>query len=292
MNSAREFLSGIVDYAGLFPPAGLDMKSAVSAYAEYHAGKDRDLLGRFVVPWKRLEEFAAELDGLAVTTDDPWKLSVIGSDAYEEVRRAIDGFNDSTDNASCDTVEAPVSSKEDVARAVTSFPEPFVLYLEVATTSDPHEIITEISKTPASAKLRTGGIVETAIPTPEQVYRFICECVNEGVPFKATAGLHHLIRGTYPLTYDVDSPTATMFGFLNVFLASAFCASGSSESAVLSVLEETHPSAFRFDDTGVWWRDHFVLYEQLAVVRQTVATSFGSCSFTEPVTEARNFQII
>jgi hypothetical protein len=116
--------------------------------------------------------------------------------------------------------------------------------------------------------------------------------VNEGVPFKATAGLHHLIRGEYPLTYEANSPTATMYGFLNVFLASAFCASGSSESAVLSVLEETNPRAFRFDDTGVWWRDHFVVYEQLPIVRQTVATSFGSCSFTEPVAEARNFQII
>lgn len=292
MNSAREFLSGIVDYAGLFPPASLDMKSAVSAYAEYHEGNDRDLLGRFVLPWTRLEEFATQIAAVATSSKDPWHLSVIGSDDYIEVRRAIDRFNTSTTNAVCDTVETLVTSKDDVARAVAAFPEPFDLYLEIAPSSDPHELITEISNTPASAKIRTGGVVETAIPTPEQVYRFICECVNEGVPFKATAGLHHLIRGTYPLTYEVNSPTATMYGFLNVFLASAFCASGSSESAVLSVLEETHSAAFRFDDTGVWWRDHFIVYEQLAVVRQTVATSFGSCSFTEPVSEARNFQII
>lgn len=292
MNSAREFLSGIVDYAGLFPPASLDMKSAVSAYAGYHAGDDHDLLGRFVIPWKRLEEFASEADALATASNDPWQLSVIGSAEYDEVRRAIEQFNASMKGARCDTVETSVTSKDDVARAVAAFPEPFQLYLEIAPSSDPHELITEISNTAASAKLRTGGVVETAIPTPEQVYRFICECVNEGVPFKATAGLHHLIRGTYPLTYEPVSPTATMYGFLNIFLAAAFCAAGSSESAVLSVLEETHPAAFRFDETGVWWRDHFVVYEQLAVVRQTVATSFGSCSFTEPVTEARNFQII
>ena len=292
MNSAREFLSGIVDYAGLFPPAGLDMKSAVSAYDGYHAGKDRDLLGRFVLPWRRLEEFASAADSAAASANDPWRLSVIGSEDHGEVRRAVDRFNSATKAFVCDTVETPVTSKADVARAVAAFPEPFELYLEIAPSSDPHELITEISNTSASAKIRTGGVVETAIPTPEQVYRFICECVNEGVPFKATAGLHHLIRGQYPLTYEPDSPTATMYGFLNIFLASAFCASGSSESAVLSVLEETNPAAFRFDDTGVWWRDHFVVYEQLSIVRQTVATSFGSCSFTEPVTEARNFQII
>jgi hypothetical protein len=292
MNSAREFLSGIVDYAGLFPPAGLDMKSAVSAYAGYLAGNDRDLLGRFVLPWKRLEEFASAAADVATSTDDPWRLSATGSDDHDETRRAIDRFNASTKRFTCDVVEAPVTSKDDVARAVAAFPEPFELYLEIAPSGDPHELITEISNTSASAKIRTGGVVETAIPTPEQVYRFICECVNEGVPFKATAGLHHLIRGQYPLTYEANSPTATMYGFLNIFLASAFCAAGSSESAVLSILEEMNPAAFRFDDTGVWWRDHFIAYEQLSIVRQTVATTFGSCSFTEPVTEARNFQII
>ena len=292
MNSAREFLSGIVDYAGLFPPASLDMKSAVSAYAEYHAGRDRDLLGRFVVPWKRLEEFASAAGAVTASSTDPWRLSVVGSDDIHEVRRAVDRLNASTKNFVCDTVEAPVTSKDDVAKAVAAFPEPFELYLEIAPSSDLHELISEIATTSASAKIRTGGVIETAIPTPDQVYRFICECVNEGVPFKATAGLHHLIRGQYPLTYEASSPTAMMYGFLNIFLASALCASGSSESAVLSVLEETNPAAFRFDDTGVWWRDHFVVYEQLSIVRQTVATSFGSCSFTEPVTEARNFQII
>ena len=292
MNSAREFLSGIVDYAGLFPPASLDMKSAVSAYAGYREGNDRDLLGRFVLPWKRLDEFASAADSAAKSSNDSWRLSVIGSEDHDEVRRAVDRFNSSTKQFVCDAVEAPVTSKDDVARAVAAFPEPFQLYLEIAASGDPHELITEISNTSASVKIRTGGVVETAIPTPEQVYRFICECVNEGVPFKATAGLHHLIRGQYPLTYEANSPTATMYGFLNIFLASAFCASGSSESAVLSVLEETNPAAFRFDDTGVWWRDHFVGYEQLSIVRQTVATSFGSCSFTEPVAEARNFQII
>jgi hypothetical protein len=292
MNSAREFLSGIVDYAGLFPPASLDMKAAVSAYAGYRAGGDRDLLGRFVLPWKRLSEFATAAQPVLTTNRDAWRLSVIATDDYADVRRAIDRFNDSTRGAVCDSVETPVATRDDVTMAAAAFPEPFELYLEIPSAIDPHELIAEISETPASAKIRTGGVVDTAIPTPEQVFRFISECVNEGVSFKATAGLHHLIRGPYPLTYEPHSPTAMMYGFLNVFLAAAFCASGCSESAVLSVLEETNPAAFRFDATGVWWRDHIVLYEQLAVVRQTVATSFGSCSFTEPVTEARNFHII
>ena len=81
------------------------MKSAVSAYAEYHEGNDRDLLGRFVLPWTRLEEFATQIAAVATSSKDPWHLSVIGSDDYIEVRRAIDRFNTSTTNAVCDTVD-------------------------------------------------------------------------------------------------------------------------------------------------------------------------------------------
>ena len=44
---------------------------------------------------------------------------------------------------------------------------------------------------------------------------------DAGVPFKATAGLHHAIRGEYPLTYAKDSPRGEMFGYLNVFIAAA-----------------------------------------------------------------------
>jgi hypothetical protein len=292
MNSARAFLAGIIDYAGLFPPASVDMYLAVAAFAAYRSGDFRDLLGRFVLPAERLDEFASAAGSIISDDAEPWRLSAIASGDYSEVRRAIDRFNDSRCGAVCDTIETRITSPDDVARALAAFPEPFELYLEVPALDDPADLIKMISNTPASAKIRTGGIVDTAVPTSEQIYRFMQRCVTEGVPFKATAGLHHLIRGTYPLTYDVDSPKATMYGFLNIFLAAAFCASGSSESAVIGILMESNVAAFRFDEKGVWWRDHFVVDEQLAVVRQTVATSFGSCSFTEPVGEARQFQLI
>jgi hypothetical protein len=83
-----------------------------------------------------------------------------------------------------------------------------------------------------------------------------------------------------------------MFGYLNIFFGAAFAAAGSSESAVLGIIDETNASAFRIDGRGVWWRDHVVVHEELAVIRETVALSFGSCSFTEPVGEARALNIL
>lgn len=298
MTSLRAFFNGIIDYAGLFPPAKLDMSSAVHAYAAHRSSHDADLLGRFVVPASRLEEFSAVASALLPHQGEPWRLSAIGGEDLEHTRTLIEHFNGPHENSSngghavCDTVELPVNSHDDVRNAVAVFGEELSLFLEVSSESDPGYLMYAIAETTASAKLRTGGIVDTAIPTPDHVLRFIESCVDNGVPFKATAGLHHAIRGRYPLTYERDARSAMMFGYLNVFLAAAFCAAGSSESAVLSVIEETDASNFGFDDAGVWWEDHVVTHEQLAVVRQAVVTSFGSCSFTEPVEEARKLHLI
>jgi hypothetical protein len=298
MSSLRPFFKGIVDYAGLFPPAKLDMSAAVHAYARYRAGHDADLLGRFVLPVSRLEEFSAVASALLPHEGEPWMLSVIGSEDLDQTKTLIEHFNGAHETRSigghavCDTVEIPVNSHDDIRNAVAVFGDDLSLFLEVSSLSDPAYLISAIGDTSASAKIRTGGITESAFPAAEQVLRFIESCVDNGVPFKATAGLHHAIRGTYPLTYDHGAHRATMFGFLNVFFAAAFCAAGSSEGAVLAVIEETDPSMFRHDDEGVWWDDHVVTYEQLSVVRQAVAVSFGSCSFTEPVEEARNLHLI
>ena len=293
MASLRAFFSGLIDYAGLFPPAKLDMSAAVRAYAEQCAGPDRDLLGRFVVPSHRLADFSEAAAPFLSGDSDPWKVSVIVGDDIDTAREEIDSFNADNDSlAICDTIEMRVSSYDEVARAIARFSEPFSLFLEPNPHADPTVVLREIATTSASAKLRTGGVTPDAIPHPDHVLRFIQTCVDEGIPLKATAGLHHAIRGVYPLTYEPGAPTAMMYGYLNIFLAAAYCAAGTSPSAVLGVIEETDASSFEVDDRGVWWEDHLVNHEELAVVRRAVATSFGSCSFTEPVSEARNLGLV
>lgn len=292
MASMRGFFSEIIDYAGLFPPAGQDMSAAIREYAKHLNGADHDLLGRFVVPVARLDEFAAMSENIIPAGGDKWNISAVASQHPDVMRKEVDKFNSSSSVARIDSVEMPVASYDDISQASSVFGNDIALYLEVSPNSDPISLLKEIAQTSASAKLRTGGVVESAIPSSEQVVRFIQVCVEEGVPFKATAGLHHAIRGRYPLTYDPGSATAVMFGYLNIFFAAAFAAAGSSESAVVGVLEESDSAAFRFDDRGVWWRDHVVVNEELAIVRQTVALSFGSCSFTEPVSEARALNLI
>ena len=59
MSAVTALLSGLIDYAGLYPPAGLDMRSAVRNYLSYRRGRNAMALGRFIVEVNRLEELRA-----------------------------------------------------------------------------------------------------------------------------------------------------------------------------------------------------------------------------------------
>jgi hypothetical protein len=68
-----------------------------------------------------------------------------------------------------------------------------------------------------------------------------------------------------------------MHGFLNVFIAAALLEHADA------ILAEGDPRAFAFEDDALSWRGHKVTTEEVAWTRRTFATSFGSCSFEEPV---------
>ena len=52
-------LAGLIDYAGLYPPASLDMRAAVENYRQYRGGKHAFALGRFIVDIDRVDELRA-----------------------------------------------------------------------------------------------------------------------------------------------------------------------------------------------------------------------------------------
>jgi hypothetical protein len=158
-------------------------------------------------------------------------------------------------------------------RRIISTPRP--VYCEV-----PVRELDDVQRAGCFAKIRTGGIKPETIPNVEEVAAFITTCAERRLPFKATAGLHHPIRASYPLTYEPNAPPAVMHGFLNVFLAAAFAWHG--ERRIEPILAETDAAAFRFDERA-HWRDRSLDAGQVREARQQFAHEFGSCSFTEPV---------
>jgi hypothetical protein len=123
------------------------------------------------------------------------------------------------------------------------------------------------------------------------VARFIQRCIAHSLSFKATAGLHHAWRAEYRLTYAPDAPRAAMFGFLNVLLATAAAHAGLPAADTLGFLEERDPHAVRFDSDGAYWRNQALPNAVLRQARDSM-TSFGSCSFREPVAELRETHLL
>ncbi|HUQ46684.1 MAG TPA: hypothetical protein VM053_00415 [Gemmatimonadaceae bacterium] len=291
MSSARAFLGGIIDYAGMFPPARLGMDDAIREYARYREGSDNDLLGRFILPASRLGEFSSAAQSF-VARKDPWKISAIVSAGSETDIDMISEFNAEQAGVVVDAIEMPVHSASEIEWAASHFGKSFSLFLEPPLVPDCTDLLEAISKAGVAAKIRTGGVVPGAIPSASAVLRFIENCATLALPFKATAGLHHAIRGRYPLTYDSDAPRGKMFGYLNVFLTAAFLRAGLPASSLLDLLEEEDASSITFSDDGVRWRGNLADTSTLADTRKSLSVSFGSCSFTEPVDEAKQLHLI
>ena len=300
MTPLRSFLREIIDYAGLFPPASLPMAGAVANYAEYLSGPDRDLLGRFVVPASRLAEFG-EIARDFLPGDlgaEPWRLSVLAGEDTATDAKSILEFNAThggrlkTGGATCDSVETHARHAGDVPKAVSLFPRSLRLFFEITTEADPAQLIREIADHKGAAKIRTGGVMEAAFPSSARVVHFIAACNSAGVSFKATAGLHHLIRSDYPLTYESNSACATMYGYLNLFLAAALIRNGISGAEARELLEEQNMGAFEVASDAISWRGHTLSSDQLNETRSGFALSFGSCSFREPVDEAHAMHLI
>lgn len=290
MSALRALLGGIVDYAGLFPPAALDMSTAVRNFAAYRHDPDAWMLGRFVVPIVRLDEFATAR--AAVTGErDRWQLTaLLGTDAEGDIEQARE-FNRVHGGLSIiDSLEGKLSTPSDIDRIGRRAGDEFALFVELPDDrehTDRALLLAALGRARAHAKIRTGGVTPAAIPSAISIVRFIRGCLDAGISFKATAGLHHPLRAEYRLTYEANSPTGVMYGYLNVFVASALMTQGLSDSDAVGVLEERDPTAFTISESGIGWRGHVVSTDVAAKVRQRFALSFGSCSFREPVDELR-----
>jgi hypothetical protein len=286
-------LAGLVDYAGLFPPASEDMRTALENYASYRESDDRTALGRFIVPLARLKELEDAGRDLMRRGDaaEPWPLSVLVAGDARSAAATIADFNrrhgpGSTDGrAVIDVAELKATTAEEIARDRSQLTEPRVVYFEIPIQGRVAPLIKAIARAGARAKVRTGGVTAESIPPATEVVEFIAACQREGVAFKATAGLHHPIRGSYRLTYEPNSPVGAMYGFLNVFIASALVYAGEGMGTAVSALEETDPASFVFEDDAIVWRDRRITTEQIEASRHSFAISFGSCSFREPVDE-------
>lgn len=305
-------LAGAIDYAGLFPPASLDMRTAVTRYHAYRQGPHAWMLGRFVLPAGRLDEFMEIAWPLAKSEQGSgrWRLSALISHQmaadFAHIERFRATYNpDARGPVRVDALEIKVSP-ERVAWAIETLTEArqaeaeryeSTLHRQAAFElpwTVEASVLSLVKATGSWAKFRMGGVVSAAFPAPETVARALWRAAYVDVPMKFTAGLHHALRGVYPLTYADGGPTGTMFGFLNVLLAVALARrlardvrmdEAMAVATLVPLLDEQRIDALTFDQRYARWREVGFDLPVLHETRLHGAVSFGSCSFDDPVAE-------
>jgi hypothetical protein len=275
MTAIEAALAGLIDYAGLYPPAALDMQTAVRNYLQYRESRHAFILGRFIVEIARLKEMR-EASGDAFRS---MRLSVIVAQDLDPrlIWRHLDeGFR-------IESVEIKCHDSATAVSIAGRLPDAIERYFEIPVEDSAPEWLETLAAMPARAKLRMGGVVAEAFPSPKAVAFMLHALATRRLPFKATAGLHHPVRTRHPLTYAADSASGTMHGFLNVLFAAALLYSGGAAGEALHALEEEETAAWRVTPDAIQCRAFPWTADQLRTVREEFFLSFGSCSFTEPV---------
>ena len=287
MTALASLLPRLIDYAGLFPPAGLGMEAAVRNYQSYVSGQHGWMLGRFIVPARRLVEYEDTVRNAGIDAS-AWSLSVLASPNEAELLARFNTGADESGAGGCgsiDVLEVKAASAREVQDAAKAFAGKYQLYFETPLERSA-TLLPAIAVARGRAKIRTGGEVPGAIPDEGSVLEFLRIASERRLPFKATAGLHHPLRGPQRLSYEPDSQTAVMHGFLNVFCAAVLLwHSQVQRQEAAWMLAERDADAITMDETTMTWHNSGITLtaEQMRIAREQFCIAFGSCSFTEPI---------
>ncbi|MDH3729496.1 MAG: hypothetical protein OES13_00020 [Acidimicrobiia bacterium] len=288
-DARRIVFDGLIDYAGLFPPASLDMADAVAGFREARRSPFSWVVDRFIVPASRLTELGSQLVGSMSANEEPWRLSVIADlgefPSFSPTHRAIASYSSEMAPASSvELVEAklpPGPADLDIGDAAVEFAGlGAVAFFEMPPDELPVDGIAAARRQrdiAIGAKLRCGGVTADLFPSPERVADFIAVCVARSVPFKCTAGLHH------PVRHVADDTGFVHHGFLNI-LAASLSAFEAREDLV-EILSDDDPTSFAVSRTGVSWKGRVFRADSVASSRAAGFIGYGSCDFDEPVAD-------
>ncbi len=230
-------LDRLIDHAALFPPASMSLEDALAEDKLARESAHASVIGRFVVPADLLPVLPDERPALSVVVRDSEDIDAVrGALGVEAVELRL---------------KSPRPQPSDLVEIYRALqPLGVETYFELVIDDRWRESVPaavgSVTAIGGRVKLRCGG--ET-VPTIDQVALVIEMCRESGVPFKATAGLHHAVR------------QEGEHGFLNL-LAAATAPAGT----LRAVLAEEDAAALELEPGA-----------------RQVFTSFGSCDWRTPV---------
>ncbi len=302
-SSFRNFMTGLIDYAGFFPPAGLDIKTAVDNYLRYLVDKEGWMLGRCIVP-------AAELHH--IMPPPGLRCSVILSPGIpqEELHQLSRFMNLSSSGNQVEMVETRLPEtvrssescsdyllqvKSGLLQAGLRDVHVFIEAGSIASAASVAPVIAAFNSSRSGGKiiadvgykLRCGGLNIQAFSTPAEVAEVISICRGQEIPIKFTAGMHNPF-------YNYSSDMEVMqHGFINIFSAALLSWSCNlSIPEIAECLGDKTANHFHFAEQQLSWKENLILASEIKRLRQRKVVSFGSCSFTEPVEGLRSLGVL
>jgi hypothetical protein len=291
--SLKNFMTGLIDYAGLFPPASLDIQTVLDNYTAYLEREEGWMLGRCVLPASQLYRVASH---------PGFRCSVIVSPAVsqEELDQlqnfsSMEGHVEMVETRFPENSNSPDRCSEHLLQLHSKFGQAGLqdiqLFVETKNVADAALAIATFNNSRSGGevisnvgyKLRCGGLEKQAFPSPEKVAKVIGICRERDIPIKFTAGMHLPLRN-YSAGIEV-----MQHGFINIFGAALLCwGCNLSPEEIAECLCEDTAHHFHFMDGSFSWKDKMISSSELKRLRQSKVISFGCCSFTEPVEGLRS----
>ena len=267
MSRLPSLLAGLLDDAATFPPGNAPLARAVRAHLRHRSSPYSTLVGPLVTAVDDLAELSRCTSDIAAGA-----LGIALTAPLERVRAgiAVACRIPAIWIASIEvTLPAAIAARQVVPELHATLGDTprMTVYVEIPRDVRRHGVLDALRGTGYHAKFRTGGVRADLYPDEAELAQTLAAAVRAGVPFKATAGLHHAIRNTDPVT------RFEQHGFLNLLAATGAACDGAQDAEVVAVLAER--DALRVADR----------VRSLDEGVHGVFRSFGTCSIEEPVRE-------
>lgn len=281
----QAFMAGLIDYAGFFPPANLDLQTSLTNYGEYLANEYGWMMSRCIIPCKALAN---------IQEDYNFRYSIIVSPEVSEYEvELLSNFSPKIAMIEvniADTGDQSAIYFKQLNHIASQLEQANIcntqLFIESPQTTSVAEAIAQfnngekgsIAVSTAGYKLRCGGLTGSAYPHSARVAEVISTCSSLNIPWKFTGGLHQPLRNYHQ---QLDT---MQHGFINIFGASLLHAAKQLPSdLIVEMLDDENGSNMHFTDDHFSWKSHNIATEEIKKLRENLIVSFGSCSFEEPL---------
>jgi hypothetical protein len=278
----RALFRVLFDDAAVFPPGLAPLPQAVADHAARQSNSYADLVGPLLLPASAIEDFShcerpRQMD-VALIGRPGTGLAVV--DAARSRFDADPGLRPDG-NPGANLLGVEIGWSPDWHQALSW--RGASVSVEVPNSSQQARALSDIREqagdgTPVRAKFRTGSTPDAPIPTPTGLATFIHTCVDLGLGFKLTGGLHHAIS---QMTPDGES----QFGFLNVLAATHWALShGAKVREMETLLSQRDPKPILDIITRLSAAD--------ATTVRTFFTAYGCCGVRDPIGDLASLGLI